>query len=541
MKLIRAPFNTSEVPSSKLETDDGLTLTLLSEDRPYIRKFILNMVTSIPIRNSLPTHFALDIVQKSLLLATVRYDQSTPALQAYFERILYELELGVRSPYHAARILEMKALSMDEKRGLIQDRILGFIHRFPSHFDYDLFSEMQHFFLTQSDQYFRIRKVREVAQTLTALYVLQKKVIQLAEKAPKRRHVEVKVMRRHLSLPFGDEEVLGIVIGMNALRQHEVFKRSHLLKAIRNILPEAIFVSGSDYLDKEREEALHLITLEVEKEGGFDKEEISDLKRWLPRALKGKVEHLQRSLFMPRNEEEILKHVLTLGKELRFARDLPQVILSFENQTDAKLIFTVILARLLLPDMPPLEDVLLASSLRPKIDRIKQLGMLRKKYPKEAVVFKVELPLGQFLREDHSIDLYKARQSILEKLCFIFGPVRDYNGGMISKQDEVFKALEKSLGPIAKEHHDLLENFFHALFPLEKRSFLDAEVLKNFFLLLLEKMQSPEEFLTKEVGGYHFFISHTESTENISHITHPLIRLDLDYDERSFNGLILHH
>lgn len=535
---MRTATETLEVPSSKLETSDGLKLTLLSEDRPYIRKFILSMVTSIPIRNCVPSHFALDRVQESLLKATVQYAESTPELQAYFERILYELELGVRSPYHAGRILEMKAVSMDEKRGLIQDRILGMIHRFPTHFDYDLFSEMQHFFLTQSDQYFRVRRVREVAQTLTALYVVQKKVLKLSEKAPKQRHVEVKVMHRKLNLPFGEQEALEIVIGMNALRQHEVFKRSHLLKAIQNILPEADFVSGSEYLDKESEEALHLITLEIEKEGGFDSEEISDLKRWLPRALKGKVERLQRSLFMPRNEEEILKYVLTLGKELRFAKDLPQVILSFEKQTDAKLIFTVILARLLLPETPPLEDVLLASSLRPKIDRIKQLGMLRKKYPKEAAVFKVELPLGKFLREDHSIDLYKARQSILEKLHSIFGEVRDYNGGMISKQDEVFKALEKSLGSIAEEHHHLLENFFHALFPLEKRSFLDPEVIKNFFLLLLEKIHSPEEYLNKQTDGYNFLISHDRSVGSILNMTQPMIQLDLEYDERSFYGII---
>lgn len=535
---MKATTETIEIPSSKLETADGLKLTLLSEDRPYIRKFILSMVTSVPIRGCIPTHFALDRVCGSLLKATVHYDKSNPELQGYFERILYELELGVRSPYHAARILEMKALSMDEKRGLIQDRILGIIHRFPTHFDYDLFSEMQHFFLAQSDQYFRMRKVREIAQTLTALYVVQKKIEKASEVAPKQRHVEVKVLRRRLNLPFGEEEALEVVIGMNALRQHEVFKRSHLIKAVQNIVPEANVISGSDYHDKERDEALHLITLEVEKEGGFDPEDISDLKRWLPRTLKGKVEHLQRSLFMPRNEEEILKNILTLGKELRFAKDLPQVILAFEKQTDAKLIFTVILARLLLPKMPPLEDVLLASSLRPKIDRIKQLGMLRKKYPKEAVVFKVELPLREFLREDHSIDLYKARQGILEKLHSIFGEVRDYNGGMISKQDEVFKTLEKSLGSIAEDHHHLLENFFHALFPLEKRSFLDPNVLRNFFLLLLEKIHSSEDYLSKKMGGFHFLISHDRSIGSLLKMTQPMIQLDLDYDERSFYGMI---
>ncbi|QVL58232.1 MAG: hypothetical protein KFB93_03895 [Simkaniaceae bacterium] len=526
------------VPSAELEVSHDLTLHLLSEDRPFIRKFILNMVTNIPLRNAFPDRFSLDRVKETLLFATVHFNESSPELHTYFERILYELELGVRSPYHAARILEMKVLSMDEKRGLIQDRILGAIRRFPNLFDYDLFSEMQQFFLTFSDQYFRVRSVKEVSQTLMALNRVRKKVLLSGEKAPKQRHVEVKVKRRHLNFPLGHKEALEVVIGMNILRENELFKKSHLLKAIQNILPKAELVVGSDYLDKEGEDPLHLIALEIEKEGGFEPEEISDLKRWLPRALKGKVEHLQRALFMPRNEEEILKYVVTLGQELRFARDLPQVILSFEKQTETKLIFTVILARLLLPNSPPLEDVLLASPLRPKIDRIKQLGMLRKKYPKEAAVFKVELPLNEFLREDHSIDLYKARQNILHKLHAIFGEIRDYNGGMISKQNEVFKALEKTLGSIAMRHHHLLENFFHSLFPLEKRSFLDPKLLKNLFLLLLEKMQTQQDFVTKEEEGQFFIVGDNATLEKFQDISNSLITLDLEYDERTYHGLI---
>lgn len=136
-----------QVPSAELDTSQGLTLRLLSEDRPFIRKFILNMVTNIPFKNAYPDHFSLDRVNKTFLLATVSFNEFSPELHRYFERILYELELGVCSPYHAARILEMKVLSMDEKRGLIQDKILGMIRRFPKSFDYDLFSEMQQFFL----------------------------------------------------------------------------------------------------------------------------------------------------------------------------------------------------------------------------------------------------------------------------------------------------------------------------------------------------------------------------------------------------------
>ena len=511
------------VPSWKLEKREGVTLYLLASRRPYIGKFILEMVSQLN-----PNNFSLDVVHEKLLIATVHMNEDSPEL----ERIIHELELGVCSPYHAARILEMKALSMDEKRGLVQERILNVIRRFPALFDYDLFSEMQQFFLKHSDQYFRPRTVREVTQTLSALYMIRKKVLLAHEKCSVRRHVAVKVMRRTLAFPLEQKEALEISVGLNILRENEVFKRGHLIKAIQSLIPEARLVSGSDYQEK-NESFLHLLTLEIEKAGGFEAEEIADLRLWLPRALKGKIEHLQRSLFMPRNEEEILRHVVTLGRELRFARDLPQVILSFEKQAETHLFFTVILARILLPKMPPIEDVLMASPLRPKIDRIKQLGMLRKKYPKEAAVFKIELPIPPFIREDHSIDLYKARQRILSQLQELFGEVRDYNGGIISKQNEVFSSLVKMVGA-----HDsiLLENFFHSLFPLEKRSFLDPKLIKTLFILFQEKLHSSMPFLTREEKSHVFMIGEGEILDKIHDLSTPLITLDLEHEERHYTG-----
>lgn len=515
------------VPSWKLEKGEGVTLHLLANRRPYVGKFILEMVSHLS-----PNHFSLDAAHEKLLIATVHVDKDFPEL----ERIIHELELGVCSPYHAARILEMKAFSMDEKKGLVQERILNVIRRFPELFDYDLFSEMQQFFLKHSDQYFRPRSVREVTQTLSALYMIRKKVLLAHEKCPVRRHVAVKIMRRTLAFPLEEKEALEVSVGLNILRENEVFKRGHLIKAIQSLLPEARLVSESDYQEKE-EKPLHLLTLEIEKTGGFKAEEIADLRLWLPRALKGKIEHLQRSLFMPRNEEEILRHVVTLGRELRFARDLPQVILSFEKQAETYLIFTVILARILLSKMPPVEDVLMASPLRPKIDRIKQIGMLRKKYPKEAAVFKIELPISSFIREDHSIDLYRARQRILSQLQEVFGEIRDYNGGMISKQNEVFSSLEKMIG-----RHDptLLENFFHSLFPLEKRSFIDPKLLKTLFLLFQEKLHSSMPFLSRERKSYFFMVGEKEILDNLHDFsTPPLITLDLEHDERHYTGFVV--
>ncbi|WP_194846797.1 hypothetical protein [Candidatus Neptunochlamydia vexilliferae] len=295
-----------------IEEGDGFTLHFLASNRPFIGKFLLEMVT----KSGSADRFSLELLEGEGLLLNAHFTEAGPEFKAQLERTLYEIELGVLSPYHAARILEMKALSMDEKRGLIQDQILRIIRRFPH-----LFSEMQQFFLAFSDQYFRCRTVFEVAETLRALYTLRKKVLRTAEQQPGRRHAEVKVRRRTLNYPLEQKEALEVTVAMNFLKENEVFKKNHLLKAIQNILPEVTLISGSDY--QEKEEPLHLLTIEIEKEGGFELQEIADLKRWLPCTLKGKIEHLQHTLFMPRNEEEILRHIITLGRELRFARDLP--------------------------------------------------------------------------------------------------------------------------------------------------------------------------------------------------------------------------
>lgn len=204
-----------------VEEGDGFTLHFLAPNRPFIGKFLLEMVT----KSGSADRFSLELLEGEGLLLNAHFTEAGPEFKAQLERTLYEIELGVRSPYHAAWILEMKALSMDEKRGLIQDQILRIIHRFPHLFDYDLFSEMQQFFLAFSDQYFRCRTVFEVAETLLALYTLRKKVLRTAEQQPGRRHAEVKVRRRTLNYPLEQKEALEVTVPMNFLKENEVFKK----------------------------------------------------------------------------------------------------------------------------------------------------------------------------------------------------------------------------------------------------------------------------------------------------------------------------
>jgi hypothetical protein len=81
----------------------------------------------------------------------------------------------------------------------------------------------------------------------------------------------------------------------------------------------------------------------------------------------------------------------------------------------------------------------------------------------------------------------------------VMGPVRDYNGGMIGKQNEVLISLKQSLGRLAHQHAIFLEKFFFALTPVELRSVMEVDHLKQLFLLLLQLKKKPPRFRKQNV------------------------------------------
>ena len=310
----------------------------------------------------------------------------------------------------------------------------------------------------------------------------------------------LKIFRKHLHALQGSKHILGFIVALNFLKEKEVFEKRHLLKAIQNYVPGAQAVENSFFESRRGTESVCTLYIGVEKSSGeeFTAEELRALRRTLPLDLKGRIEHLMHPVFMPRNEEEILRNVLILGNQLRFLRDIPQVIISFDEQTHTGLFFTVILVRVIKSGAPSIEELFRkANSLNYySHDRTKVIGYLRKIYLKEATVFRIKLPKEPFLRSDHSIDLYKARQAVFDELCAVLGEVRDFNGGMISKQNELLSQLRALLGDSARYYELLLENFFYSLTPVAVRTLMEPGALKILFEMQLEAIEgrlAPEE------------------------------------------------
>ncbi|NNM43631.1 MAG: hypothetical protein HKM07_04750 [Chlamydiae bacterium] len=425
-----------------------------------------------------------------------------------------EIRLGVVSGYHASRILEIKGLSADEKTSLIQDRITALVQARPQDFDYDIFSQMQQFLVMCRDEFKVAREFQQMSRIIYIFYLFRKILRKQGEVSPDKRHLSLKLLHSRLHLPFGTKKVLSMFVGVNLLKENEIFEQRHLLKAIQNHFPTVRAIEDSFFVNENRDDRILTIYLEVEKgDGGdFSIDEIKNLRKVLPNELKSQVEHLLRPVFMPRNEEEVMRNIITLSQQLKYVNDIPQVIISFDEQTDADLSFTVILVRILKPESLLIQKLFHDAKTGLKFfpDRIRKVGMLRKRYPKEATVFRACLPNIAFLRSDHTVDLYKARQEVITELQKIIGEVRDFNGGMISKQIEVFLSLKKSLGDIGEKNEFLLENFYHSIFPVEMRSLIDSEPLKELFLLFLDLSQKSGgdkkkfELLSKEDEKHAF-------------------------------------
>ncbi len=409
-----------------------------------------------------------------------------------------EIRLGIVSHYHARRILEFKGLSSDGKTIMIQEKISSLIQNRSKDFDREMLAQMQQFLVNCPDELKSGRDYHHLSRMISNLHSVRKLLIQNATSFPAKRHVILKFLKTRVQTQEAHSRpVLGVLVGLNFLKEHEIFEQEHLVKALQQEIPSVRPVEGSFFIDALQEKLLQIVYLEVEKSGhaDFSLEEVQKLRLSLPTHLKGRISQLTHPIFMPRNEEEVLRHIMALAQELRSIHDLPQMVISFDSETSDDLSFTVILLRIKKEGSMAVEELFATtlSDVRFRLDRIRKLAPLRKKHMKEAIVFRASLPVSAFLRMDHSVDLYQARQHLLSEIIQLFGEVRDYNGGMICRQNELLSSL-KAL--VSETHHLLLEKFFFSIQPVEMRTILESEPLKQWFSLLLQAQR--EEFALRK-------------------------------------------
>ncbi len=511
---------------------DMISRWLLSQKRVNVELFFASDVR-------LP-HLSNDLLSVAEIVVHLKSAADVEEVRRNLNAIETEIRLGVVSNYHARRILEFKGLSADGKTAMIQEKIGSLIQRHSKDFDQGIFSQMQHFLVCVREDFKTLRDYHHISRIISNLHSLRKFIKQNAEAHPNKRHVIFKFLKTKLTYPGQREKpVLGILAALNFLREHELFETSHLISAIQKNLPAIRLVEGSAFIDR-GEETAQTLYLEIEKPNGsdFTLEEIQLLKISLPDQIKGHIEQLTHPIFMPRNEEEVLRNILALSRQIRFVGDLPHVVISFDEQKEDHLYFSVILVRAVSEQEPGLQELFQSKKTQLKYipDRVRRVGHLRRKYVKEATVFRTSLECEKFLRADHSVDLYRARSFILKEVSQIVGEVRDYNGGMIYKLNESLKHLKavlgKSLDPI------LLEKFFYSIVPIEMRSSLETEPLKQFYLTLLQSMKSESLQVRQEMSRIYVVAPKKKRLFEFVAPAHQLVSFHFDIHDAVYSGYL---
>lgn len=494
-------------------------------------------------------HLSEDVLSVAEIVIYLKSAQDVEEVRRNLHAIETEIRLGVVSNYHARRILEFKGLSADGKTAMIQEKIGSLIQSHSKDFDRGIFMQMQQFLVTCRPEFKNARDYHHISRIISNLYSLRKVLKQNIEAAGSKRHVNVKFLKTRLETPKGalERPVLGILAGLNFVNGEERFEMEHLASAIKKHLPDVGLVTDSPFID--REGMIQTLYLEIEKKKGadFTLEEIHLLRTVLPDQIKAGIERLAPPIFMPRNEEEVLRNIMTLSRQLRFVHDIPQAILSFDAQKGDDLCFTVVLARTTVEGSPSISELFAKSTSGVQFftDRIRRVGQLRRKYMKEAAVLRALVPYGAFLREDRSIDFFKAREFILGAVSDAIGEVRDFNGGMILKQTEMLSSLKASLGRLSEPQNLLIEKFFYSLMPMEMRTVLETEPLKQFFLLLLQskktdllqKKQDPKRAMA--VTPIYDSAMKKRLMENLDKLQAPiyeLVSFQLEDGDASFAG-----
>lgn len=516
--------NLPHISCTPLETTPGtLSLFALAKYRANSFKFVFEMASRwlAPGRRLNVTLFCAsdfrladlgsDVYTLCEMMIRVEDAEEYAEIKRNFPHVRSEIVLGLHSALWAQRILDIKGVSADDKTALIQGVISKVCQRFPDHFNKEILTDMQQVLVSSQGDFIAARPFQHLCRLVCIRHLFRKWLPEAAKKTPSRRHIFVKVFRTRVESPVGRKNVLSIALGMNVIRDQDYLSEQNLLKAIQQCVPQACHVSHSFFSQRLGREHIDLVYIEIEKreEGKFTVADLRKLRKELPKQLKNRVEHRLHPVFMPRNEEDVMRTILALTKQVKYVRDLPQVSINFDEQAHAHICFTAIVARFVKPDTPSIADLFRRWNGGGEfhLDRVKQMGISRGRWVKEATVFRLKLPKDDFLRADHTIDLYKARQTVVSAITHMIGPIRDYNGGMIAKQHEALSVIRASLADSRDFDDLLLSNFFYSLSPDVVRALVDPAAFKKLFLMLLEGIDdySSGTYLKVEEEAYNAF------------------------------------
>jgi oligopeptide transport system substrate-binding protein len=442
------------------------------------------------------------------------------------------VKLALQSKMFAIFLNEIGGLLIDEKVFKVSKALIERQEKFPHIFSKNLLFCLQEFLCETPKNYKLIRNAKHLVKLISAMDYykqdFQKKAFE--NKTP---FIHTKFFPIKLFFPFGTRKGIGCLIAMSKLEENELFLEKHLQNAIEDIT-SGVQIYKNSYFSFQSIDGLNFIYVELEQTTGKEllAKQLKALKTDLKKEIKAHIERLTHPIFFPRNDEEIIQNILKLTNELKGATDIPQVIIRFDKQEKEALRFLVILIRAKKINSPSLKEAFSKISQYVfKFEQIKIVGKLDKDYEKEANVFYIQIDKKPHLRKDLCIDLMSARSHIVTLLSSSVGDFRDFNGGMIIKQNELFTLLQEGYKQTQVDLF-LLEHFFYSLTPITMQTTLSITPLKTLFSLLQDgiarKIEQRNELIAHFDKNYCAFIfsSTFETKELLDRLLDPLITQD---------------
>lgn len=395
----------------------------------------------------------------------------------------------------------------------LDQKLHDLISRFPQHLEPSIFKDKDRLLAYFDHEFLRKRSVTHLLRLLTAQYLKKKKLLGSVYLSPKTRCLELRIMPTKIEFTFASKWVIGILTQLSLNSRYELFDQVQLLKAVQKIIPELRIVKESVYIFQSADDTIKTIYAEFEKNGNqfFTLSELKALKTSLENELLKSIERLVPTVFMTRNQEEVLRNILTLSQQIEHGSDLPQVMISFESQTSEELIFTAICVCAENNDTLSIDNLLKQKSsfLQWVLERKQLVKYIDQHQPVYAYLFRVHLtPHPTILRSDGSLNFFASRQKIGNFMKMAIGEFRDFNGGILIKQEETLHSLKTALPKIAPE---LIENVFYSIAPIEMQAILPLPTLKNLFELFMD-VQDPllsdsSDYVCKSSTKDHLFIA----------------------------------
>ncbi|MDN3504915.1 MAG: hypothetical protein P0S95_05005 [Rhabdochlamydiaceae bacterium] len=459
-----------------------LSLFLLAKKRRGLTKFVLEMWSKwvvpglyLELDFFSKTNFTLKDSVYSLFEAKVAIEEPNwiDSIHIHLPILSHEIQFGASASYYQAmQILEMKGLSLSDKTIALQEDMAHLVQRYPGKIDSDIYPLMRLVMGACSERFKRVHSQRHLTKLVYMTYQLMGKLKQQRSQ----RFVGGHVFKFKSQASLQTEKKWTILFAVSLKSGNEVFELNHFISVVKEVIPSEIDEELSCQFEM-KELGGQFFMVEVDEQPMA----IYRIKNELKKKVGQSIQKMVRPVFMPRNEEEVLKNIVELSRQLKYVHDIPQVMINFDRQTENQIFFRVILARLIKEKTTPLDRLkdILMSKVEVSLERKRHAGILRKKISKEVSVWRVGFKLEGFLRGDNTLDLYKARYEAYRQFKEVFGEIRDFNGGLMAKQRERLEELKDKLKQ--SHHNSLFKDFFFSLYPVEYRTVWKEEEVLQFF------------------------------------------------------------